>query len=110
MGGLFEGCALVISPGLESAQRALTVEASVPNPTGQLKPGLFATARIEQPVKTPAVLVPASAVQTSGGTSRVYVVNGNHVDERIVTVGQAPGETVENGESVGRAGHVATDA
>ena len=79
-----------ISPGLESAQRALTVEASVPNPTGELKPGLFATALIEQPAKTPAVLVPAAAVQTSAGTSRVYVVNGDHVDERIVTVGQAP--------------------
>ena len=75
-------------PALEANQRALTVEASVPNPNGALKPGLFATARIEQPKKTPAVLVPASAVQTSAGTSRVFVVNGDHVDERIVTVGQ----------------------
>jgi membrane fusion protein, multidrug efflux system len=89
-GKKFDGVVRYISPGLESAQRALTVEASVPNPTGELKPGLFATALIEQPAKTPAVLVPASAVQTSAGTSRVYVVNGDHVDERIVTVGQAP--------------------
>jgi len=34
-------------------------------------------------------------VQTSAGTSRVYVVNGDHVEERIVTVGQAVDTLVE---------------
>jgi RND family efflux transporter MFP subunit len=91
----FQGAVKYVSPALEANQRALTVEASVPNPDGALKPGLFATARIEQPRKTPAVLVPAAAVQTSAGTSRVYVVNGDHVDERIVTVGQTIDALVE---------------
>jgi RND family efflux transporter MFP subunit len=91
----FTGTVKYISPALEANQRALTIEASVPNPDGALKPGLFATARIEQPKKTPAVLVPEGAVQTSAGTSRVYVVNGDHVDERIVTVGQTVDSLVE---------------
>ena len=77
-----------ISPALQANQRALTVEAVVSNAHADLKPGLFATARIEQKDKTSAVLVPASAVQTTSGTSRVYVVSGDHVEERIVTVGQ----------------------
>ena len=63
-----------MSPALQADQRALTVEAVVPNTNGELKPGLFATARIEQPAKTPAILVPAAAVQTIAGTSRVFVV------------------------------------
>ena len=84
-----------MSPSLEAAQRALTVEAIVPNPNGILKPGLFATARIQQPQRTPGVLVPAAAVQTSAGTSRLYVVNGDHVEERIVTTGETIGELVE---------------
>ena len=63
----FEGTVQYVSPGLEANQRALTVEASVPNPDGALKPGLFATARIEQPQKTPAVLVPAAAVADERG-------------------------------------------
>ena len=84
-----------VSPALEANQRALTVEAVVPNPSGELKPGLFATARIEQPTRTPGVLVPAAAVQTTAGTSRVYVVNGDHVEERIVTLGQTVDELVE---------------
>jgi multidrug efflux pump subunit AcrA (membrane-fusion protein) len=53
------------------------------------------TARIQQPKPTPAVLVPAAAVRTAGGTSRVFVVNGDHVEERVVTVGQTLDTLVE---------------
>jgi RND family efflux transporter MFP subunit len=94
-GRSFAGTVRYVSPALEANQRALTIEATVPNPANELKPGLFATARIEQPKKTPAVLVPAAAIQTSGGTSRLYVVSGDHVEERIVTPGQAVDDLVE---------------
>ena len=94
-GRQFEGNVKYVSPALEAAQRALTVEAMVPNASGVLKPGLFATARIEQPQRTPGVLVPTSAVAASAGTSRVYVVNGDHVEERIVTTGETIGGLVE---------------
>jgi membrane fusion protein (multidrug efflux system) len=87
-GRQFTGSIRYVSPALEANQRALTVEASVPNPKGELKPGLFATALIRQPKETPAILVPADAVRVSNGTSRVFVVNGDRVEERIVTVGQ----------------------
>jgi RND family efflux transporter MFP subunit len=91
----FEGKVRFVSPALQADQRALTIEAAVPNPNGELKPGFFATARIELPAKTPGILVPATAVQTVGGTSRVFVVNGDRVEERIVTTGQTAGELVE---------------
>ena len=78
------------------------------NPNGELKPGLFATARIEQPQRTPAVLVPASAVQTTAGTSRVFVVNGDHVEERIVTVGQTVDAQVEISNGLKAGERVAT--
>jgi membrane fusion protein, multidrug efflux system len=91
----FEGTVKYVSPALQADQRALTVEAVVPNSAGELKPGLFATARIAQPVRTPGVLVPMPAVHTSAGTSRVYVVTGDHVEERLVTTGQAVGDLIE---------------
>ena len=94
-GRRFEGKVRYVSPSLQADQRALTVEAEVPNPIGELKPGFFATARIEQPAKTAGVVVPASAVQSSGGTARVFVVNGDRVEERIVTTGQTAGDLVE---------------
>ena len=94
-GRRFEGKVKYVSPALQADQRALTVEALVPNPDGVLKPGLFATARIEQPGRTPGVLVPAASVQVTSGTSRVYVVAGDHVEERIVTTGEAVGDLIE---------------
>ena len=94
-GRTFRGQVRYVSPALEASQRALTVEAIVANPRAELKPGLFATARIEQTAKTPGVVVPAAAVQTSAGTSRVFVVAGDHVEERLVTIGQTLDERVE---------------
>ncbi len=94
-GRQFAGKVKYVAPSLQADQRALTVEALVPNPAGELKPGLFATARIEQPARTPGVLVPGAAVHTASGTSRVFVINGDHVEERIVTTGQPVGDLIE---------------
>jgi membrane fusion protein, multidrug efflux system len=87
-GRTFLGNVRYVSPSLRADQRALTVEAVVPNANGELKPGMFVTALIQQAKKAPAVMVPASAVRNVSGTSRVFVVSGDHVDERIVTTGQ----------------------
>jgi len=84
-----------VSPSLRTDQRALTVEAVAANPDGRLKPGLFATAAIQQPAGVPALLVPSTAVETIAGTSRVYVVKGAKVEERIVTLGETVGQQVE---------------
>jgi RND family efflux transporter MFP subunit len=85
-----------ISPALRADQRALTVEAIAANADGRLKPGLFATAAIQLPAGAPALLVPATAIETVSGTSRVYVkVNGGTVEERIVAIGETVGPRVE---------------
>jgi RND family efflux transporter MFP subunit len=85
-----------VSPSLKSDQRALTVEAVAPNADGRLKPGLFATALLQHPSPAPAILVPASAVETVAGTSRVYVIAaGERIEERIVTLGEKVGDRIE---------------
>ena len=84
-----------ISPALRTDQRALTVEAVASNPDGRLKPGLFATALVRQPDAAAALLVPDAAVETVAGTSRVYVVKDNRVEERIVTLGEKVDAKVE---------------
>jgi multidrug efflux pump subunit AcrA (membrane-fusion protein) len=91
----FTGTIRYVSPALKTEQRALTVEATVPNPKAELKPGLFATAQIQQPKPTPALLVPASAIVTAAGASRVYVVNGDRAEARVVSLGQTVGPNVE---------------
>ena len=94
-GETFTGQVRYVSPSLAAETRALMIEAVVPNPESRLKPGFFATAQIEQATMAPGVLVPATAVRTVSGTARVFVVNGDRVEERIVTAGQAIGERVE---------------
>ncbi len=56
---------------------------------------MFATARVEQNRKDAAVLVPESAVRLISGTARVFVVNGDRAEERIVTTGQKVDTRVE---------------
>jgi membrane fusion protein (multidrug efflux system) len=91
----FTGQVRYVSPALKADARALVIEAIVPNDTGRLKPGLFATARIEQASAKPAVLVPSTAIRVVAGTARAYVISANRAEERIVTTGQAAGNLIE---------------
>ena len=88
-GRTFTGRVRYVSPALKADSRALVVEALVPNEGLLLKPGFYATARIEQASPSPALLVPASAVRAGAGASRVFVVAGDHVEERVVALGEA---------------------
>jgi RND family efflux transporter MFP subunit len=94
-GQTFSGVVRYVSPSVKAETRALTVEAVVPNGDGQLKPGFFATARIEQASAQPGLMVPVTAVRTVAGTARVFVVAGDRVEERIVTTGGEAGGQVE---------------
>lgn len=95
-GEVFNGSVRFVSPSLKTDQRALTVEAVAKNADGRLKPGLFATALLQQPAPASALLVPAEAVETVAGTSRVYVIAADRkVEERIVTTGEKVGDRIE---------------
>jgi RND family efflux transporter MFP subunit len=94
-GQKFVGQVRYVSPALEANSRTLAVEAVVPNDSGTLKPGSFASALIEQANRSPGVLTPATAVRTVAGTSRVFVLSGDTVEERIVVVGQQVGDLIE---------------
>jgi RND family efflux transporter MFP subunit len=100
-----------VSPSLRPEQRALTIEAIAGNHDGRLKPGLFATALIRRPAAAtpPALLVPATAVESVSGTSRVYVVADGKAVERIVTVGETHDQELELTTGVTKGEVVAAD-
>lgn len=78
-----------VSAAVQRDTRSLTVEAVVPNPDGSLRPGLYANARLQTGGTQTVTVVPAAAVRTSAGVSRVFVVAGdrNHrIEERVVSV------------------------
>ena len=91
----FSGRVARIAPNVSAASRTLTVEAEIENSGGALKPGQFATVRILQERAEPAVLVPARAVVTESGVSRVYVVKNGHAEQRLVQTGQTDGDLIE---------------
>ncbi|HEV2860904.1 MAG TPA: efflux RND transporter periplasmic adaptor subunit [Pyrinomonadaceae bacterium] len=91
----FAGRVARISPNVSAQSRTLTVEAEIENGENLLKPGQFATIRVLLPQTDPAVLVPARAVRTDGGTSRVFVIVNGVASERLVTTGQQDGDLVE---------------
>jgi RND family efflux transporter MFP subunit len=91
----FSGRVHHISPSVTPNSRTLTVEAEVENGDNLLKPGQFATVRILLPQSEPAILVPARAVKTEAGTSRVFVIKDGVAQQRIVQLGQAEGDLIE---------------
>ena len=91
----FSGRVARIAPNVSATTRTLTVEAEIENSSGALKPGQFATVRILQERAEPAVLVPARAVVTEAGVSRVFVIKNGHAEQRLVQTGQAEADLIE---------------
>ena len=104
----FSGRVARIAPNVSATSRTLTVEAEIENSGGALKPGQFATVRILQERAEPAVLVPARAVVTEAGVSRVYVIKEGRAEQRLVQTGQTEGDLVEIKSGVAADEQVAT--
>jgi membrane fusion protein (multidrug efflux system) len=65
------------------------MEASIPNPEEDVRPGQFAKVRFTTEVRKAAMMVPLRAVTEMQGTYQVFVVNSeNKVEARMVQAGQ----------------------
>jgi RND family efflux transporter MFP subunit len=104
----FSGRVARIAPNVSATSRTLTVEAEIENSSGALKPGQFATVRILQERAEPAVLVPARAVVTEAGVSRLYVIKDGRAEQRLVQTGQKEGDLIEIKSGVAADEQVAT--
>jgi len=91
----FPGQVRYVSPAVQPEQRAFVVEAVVPNAEGLLRPGLFVVAAIRQSDRDEALFVPSAALRVLDGSSRLYVLSGDRVEERMVTTGQVVGALTE---------------
>jgi RND family efflux transporter MFP subunit len=104
----FNGRVARIAPNVSTTSRTLTVEAEIENSSGALKPGQFATVRILQERTQAAVLIPARAVVTEAGVSRVYVIKDGRAEQRLVQTGQTEGDLIEIRSGVAADEQVAT--
>ena len=106
----FAGRVARIAPNVTAASRTLIVEAEIENSGGALKPGQFATVRILQERAEAAVLVPARAVVTEAGVSRVFVIKDGHAEQRLVQTGQTEGDLIEIKTGIAADEQVATSS
>jgi len=86
-GRSFQGRVNYIYPTLNKKSRTLTVRLEFNNPGIELKPGMFATVRIEAQRKENALTIPAEAVIHSGERQIVFVARGlgKYESREIVT-------------------------
>ena len=91
----FEARVRFIAPVVMNDTRSMVVEAVAPNPDRKLRPGLFATAKLELPRQQPSVLAPVGAVLRTGEVGRVFVVRDGVAHELVVELGDADGDKIE---------------
>lgn len=90
----FAGRVARISPRVNPESRTFDVEVQVPNAEGLLRPGAFARGAIVTRTE-PALFVPADALVTFAGVSKVFTVRDGTAVEHRVQPGPRHGEWVE---------------
>ena len=101
----FAGKVRFISPNVRQESRDLVVEAVVPNADGKLRPGMFATVRLQVGTKR-GVVIPLNTVRADLDPPRAYVVVSGQIEERVLQLGEkldglvAIGSGVKVGEAV----------
>jgi len=88
----FRGKVTHLDSRVDSVTRSIAVRAELPNPKGELRPGMFMTVRLQGEV-APALLVPEGAIVPEQGHTYVFVVENGAAQRREVKLGKRrPGE------------------
>lgn len=92
----FTGRIAVVGSVVEGETRIVPVKAKIDNPSGILKPGMFAELEVlTDQTSTATLAIPRSAIVEANGKKQVYVQNGNAFQPTEVTLGQTSGDMVE---------------
>jgi RND family efflux transporter MFP subunit len=104
---LFQGKITRINPAVSQDSRTFEAEAIIENREARLKPGFFVQASIPSEKEEKTISVPETAVNYRYGVYKVFLVNGDRVNEhQIKPAGQTEDDkgrrfTVEEGLKAG---------
>ncbi|HUS36519.1 MAG TPA: efflux RND transporter periplasmic adaptor subunit [Verrucomicrobiae bacterium] len=75
----FKGKLFFVSPYVDLTNRTALVKAEVPNPNGELKPGMFANLELTVTIRENAVVIPEVALTQTleGGRAMIFVVDAS---------------------------------
>ncbi len=92
----FTGKGTAITPSVDPASRVFIVEARFDNGKSELRPGMFAKARVLLPGGETAVFVPRNAIVRDKTTdsNQVYIVENGKARLRVVVVGDPDGDQI----------------
>lgn len=92
----FNGRIAAVNPSVDPNSRVFILEARFDNPKGELRPGMFSTARIQLPGGENAVFVPRSAVVRDKTTDsyQIFAIDNNTARLRVVVIGDTDGDQI----------------
>jgi membrane fusion protein (multidrug efflux system) len=102
-GKTFTGTLLAIDPKVDNATRNVKIRASLPNPEGNLLPGMYANAQINEGEPKSYITIPQTAVTFNPYGNSVYVVEEqadkdgkkqSKVAQRFITTGETRGDQI----------------
>src|SRR5271157_651503 len=96
----FPGEVARIADALDPATRTLMTEIDVPNPDGELSPGIYCAVELKVPRRTPSLIVPAGAIVFDRDGLHVLVVENGVARSRKITEIRDLGTEVEVSEGV----------
>ena len=85
---------------IDVASRTMRTEVQLPNPTGELLPGMYATVRFDFVRKQPPILIPAETLVASPSGDRVVVVRNGVAHFQSIRVATDYGAQLEVVEGV----------
>ena len=84
-----EGKVVRINPTTQSGSRSVVVYVQIANPQNQLRSGMFAEAQLVVKSKLGVLALPQNALRKDGNGSFVYVIEGDTLARRPVTIGMS---------------------
>jgi len=84
----FQAVVRELNPSLDSKSRSLTVEARLVKNDPRLRPGMFVQVQLVLSRNIEVTVVPAQAVHTVAGLTKVFVIRDGKVIEHKITPGQ----------------------
>lgn len=102
-GKTFTGTLVAIDPKVDDETRNVKIRASLPNPEGELLPGMYANAQINEGEPESYITIPQTAITFNPYGNSVYVVEEQtdkddkkqyKVTQRFVTTGETRGDQI----------------
>ena len=93
---VFTGKVSLIQPAIDPATRTFKVEISIPNPTKELRPGMFSRTTLDFGTKR-GIMVRDITIQRQAGTNErfLFVAVDGKAERRVVTTGVQIGSSIE---------------